>query len=95
MHDITPTPPRASGFEAVLGSSKFYSKGPDYRFVEPWLGRGLLTSDGARWASRRKLITPAFHFAVLADFLKIMNEQAKGRGLVWHIFYPVLAFINM
>ena len=30
-----------------------------------------------KWHSRRKLLTPAFHFRVLDDFLLVMNEQAE------------------
>ena len=32
-------------------------------------------SDGAKWSSRRKIITPTFHFDILNDFLVIMNEN--------------------
>ncbi|KFB40677.1 AGAP013305-PA-like protein [Anopheles sinensis] len=47
-----------------------------YDFMVPWLGTGLVTSAGAKWAQRRKIITPTFHFKILEDFLVIMNHQA-------------------
>lgn len=68
---------KAKGFETVLSSNKFLSKGPDYIFMRPWLGLGLLTSDGGKWHSRRKMLTPTFHFKILEDFLVIMNEQSQ------------------
>ena len=67
----------AKGYETILSSNKHITKGPDYKFLHPWLGLGLLTSDGAKWHSRRKMLTPAFHFKILEDFLVVMNEQTK------------------
>uniref|UniRef100_A0A2M4AQ83 Putative cytochrome n=1 Tax=Anopheles triannulatus TaxID=58253 RepID=A0A2M4AQ83_9DIPT len=46
-----------------------------YDFMMPWLGSGLVVSTGAKWAQRRKVITPTFHFKILEDFLVIMNHQ--------------------
>jgi len=36
-----------------------------------------LISDGEKWAARRKLITPTFHYDILNDFLVVMNENAQ------------------
>ncbi|XP_061440380.1 cytochrome P450 4V2 [Rhineura floridana] len=63
--------------EVVLSSSKHITKSSSYKFLQPWLGTGLLTSTGGKWRSRRKMLTPTFHFAILADFLEVMNEQAS------------------
>ncbi|XP_064457757.1 cytochrome P450 4V2-like [Ornithodoros turicata] len=61
--------------EAVLNCSTNLKKPVLYSLLHPWLGSGLLTSFGSQWRSRRKLLTPAFHFRILEDFLPIMNEQ--------------------
>ncbi|KAM9382051.1 cytochrome P450 4V2 [Phaethornis superciliosus] len=61
--------------EVILNSSKHIEKSYMYTFLHPWLGTGLLTSTGDKWRSRRKMITPTFHFTILTDFLEVMNEQ--------------------
>ncbi|KFQ21330.1 Cytochrome P450 4V2, partial [Merops nubicus] len=63
--------------EAILNSSKHIEKSYLYTFLQPWLGTGLLTSTGGKWRSRRKMITPTFHFTILTDFLDVMNEQGS------------------
>ncbi|XP_004610396.1 cytochrome P450 4V2 [Sorex araneus] len=67
----------AENVETILTSSKQIDKSFMYKFLEPWLGLGLLTSTGKKWRSRRKMLTPTFHFTILEDFLDIMNEQAN------------------
>ncbi|KAK7081204.1 Cytochrome P450 4V2 [Halocaridina rubra] len=66
----------ARAVEEVLRDSKILDKSPDYNFLHPWLGKGLLTSTGQKWHSRRKLLTPAFHFKILEDFMDIFNSQS-------------------
>ncbi|XP_066505317.1 cytochrome P450 4V7 [Hoplias malabaricus] len=66
----------AETIEPVLSSSRHLDKSSSYRFLQPWLGTGLLTSTGDKWRSRRKMLTPTFHFSILTDFLDVMNEQS-------------------
>ncbi|XP_070264327.1 cytochrome P450 4V2-like isoform X1 [Myotis yumanensis] len=68
---------KAETIEVILTSSKQIDKSYLYTFLKPWLGLGLLTSTGNKWRSRRKMLTPSFHFTILEDFLDVMNEQAN------------------
>ncbi|XP_014387727.1 PREDICTED: cytochrome P450 4V2 [Myotis brandtii] len=68
---------KAETIEVILTSSKQIDKSHLYRFLEPWLGLGLLTSTGNKWRSRRKMLTPTFQFTILKEFLDVMNEQAN------------------
>ncbi|XP_046392776.1 cytochrome P450 4c3 isoform X2 [Ischnura elegans] len=63
--------------EIILSSNKHIDKSPDYDYLHPWLGTGLLTSAGKKWHSRRKILTPAFHFRILDDFIDVFWEQSQ------------------
>lgn len=63
--------------ETILSSSKQLDKGFFYNMLKPWLGDGLLISKGGKWHTRRKLLTPSFHFAILTSFVDVFNEQAE------------------
>lgn len=63
--------------EAVLSSNTILDKTFVYHFLNEWFKAGLITSTGAKWKKRRKLLTPAFHFRILEDFLPVINEQAS------------------
>ncbi|XP_052565926.1 cytochrome P450 4d1 [Culex pipiens pallens] len=62
--------------QTVLGSQKYLDKSTEYDFIRPWLGDGLLTSSGRKWHSRRKIITPTFHFKILEQFVEIFDQQS-------------------
>ena len=69
----------SEGFRVIMDNQKYSNKGKEvYALVKPFLGEGLITSNGTKWHDRRKLLTPAFHFRILRDFMSVMNEQARG-----------------
>ncbi|XP_032682980.1 cytochrome P450 4C1-like [Odontomachus brunneus] len=63
--------------EVILNNTKHLEKGPLYDILRPWLNDGLLTSTGAKWHSRRKMLTPTFHFSILQEFTNILIEEGK------------------
>ncbi|XP_063230002.1 cytochrome P450 4C1-like [Bacillus rossius redtenbacheri] len=66
-----------SSCEAILSSQEALDKALNYRFLFPWIGRGLLTSTGAKWRKHRKIITPTLHFNMLEGFVDTMNSKAR------------------
>lgn len=48
-----------------------------YGLIIDWLGEGLLISNGAKWHRNRHLLTPAFHFDILKQYMKINNEATN------------------
>lgn len=63
--------------EAILSNTKYNDKSTDYNFLIPWIGTGLLISTGQKWHQRRKIITPAFHFKILEQFVEIMEKHGE------------------
>lgn len=67
---------RAKDAERILGSSKHTNKGVLYNVIHPFLKTGLLTSAGEKWLTRRRMLTPAFHFEILKEFLEVFSAES-------------------
>lgn len=63
--------------EEILSKTKFMDKGHTYDVLKSWIPDGLLTSTGAKWEKRRKVLSTAFHFEMLEKHVTTMNEKAK------------------
>lgn len=64
-------PNRAHEIEFLFNSAKYTEKSFLYAFLHPMIGVGLLCSDSKKWSHRRRILTPAFHFNILQQFLSI------------------------
>lgn len=60
--------------QIILSSPRYIEKSMEYQFVKPWLNEGLLISTGKKWYERRKIITPAFHFKILEQFVEVFDR---------------------
>ncbi|XP_069959767.1 cytochrome P450 4C1-like isoform X2 [Cherax quadricarinatus] len=67
----------ATAVEVILRSQKHLDKSHDMELAYPFLGLSLLTSTGSHWQTRRKLLTPAFHFKILEQFVDVFNKQSN------------------
>ncbi|KAG5876288.1 hypothetical protein JTB14_032515 [Gonioctena quinquepunctata] len=89
----------AEEFEAVAATMKNIEKAPIYTFLERWLGDGLLRSTGTKWQTRRKILTPAFHFTILQQFVTVFNNETdrlvdvlkKEVGKSWTNIVPLIS----
>ncbi|XP_007944894.1 cytochrome P450 4A11-like [Orycteropus afer afer] len=48
-----------------------------YRFMEPWIGRGLLLLNGQTWFQHRRMLTPAFHYDILKPYVELMADSVR------------------
>lgn len=65
--------------QTILTSKTNMKKPIVYNFIVSWLGEhNILTATGASWRFKRRLMTPAFHFRVLSDYLSTFNNNATA-----------------
>ncbi|XP_073342213.1 cytochrome P450 4T8 [Pagrus major] len=57
-----------------------------YRFIESWIGEGLLVSKGQKWFRHRRLLTPGFHYDVLKPYIKLMSDSTKTMLDKWESY---------
>ncbi|KAJ3659325.1 hypothetical protein Zmor_011019 [Zophobas morio] len=75
LHYVVPNILHPADFELILSNPQHMEKSIFYNVFHNWLGTGLLTSRGKKWLNRRKILTPAFHFNILQQFVDVFNKQ--------------------
>ncbi|XP_074077610.1 cytochrome P450 4A11-like [Macrotis lagotis] len=48
-----------------------------YRFLTPWIGKGLLILNGPAWFQHRRLLTPGFHSDILKPYVLLMADSVR------------------
>nr|XP_040043184.1 cytochrome P450 4F3 [Gasterosteus aculeatus aculeatus] len=54
-----------------------------YGHLRPWLGQSLLLCNGEEWSRRRRLLTPAFHFDILKNYVAKFNTSTNTLHDKW------------
>lgn len=63
--------------QALCSAKQLLQKTSDYRVFENWLCEGLFTSGVEKWTHRRKMITPAFNYGMIKQFMNVFEHQAR------------------
>ncbi|KAI7815057.1 cytochrome p450 [Rhyzopertha dominica] len=69
---------RPDDVELVVANTQNITKSLMYKPLWGWLNTGLLTSGGKKWHTRRKILTPAFHFSILQQFTDTFIQQTEN-----------------
>ncbi|XP_025073480.1 cytochrome P450 4C1-like [Pogonomyrmex barbatus] len=64
--------------EVILRSTTHIEKSFLYKPFQNAVNTGLFTSGGTKWRSRRKILTPTFHFAVLQQFADTIIKKGEN-----------------
>ncbi|EDW70694.1 probable cytochrome P450 312a1 [Drosophila virilis] len=63
--------------QALCSAQQLLQKTSDYRVFENWLCEGVFTSGIEKWMHRRKIISPAFNYGMIKQFVNIYERQAR------------------
>jgi len=63
--------------EVLVAKASAFHKDRGTEMMRPLLGRGLLTSEDEQHRRQRRALQPAFHKASVAEYAKVMAEEAR------------------
>jgi cytochrome P450 len=53
------------------------------KLIEPLLGKGILTSEGAVWRRQRRIMSPAFDHRSILSYTPVVTEEAEETARRW------------
>ncbi|WAL97768.1 cytochrome P450 [Streptomyces sp. Je 1-369] len=68
---------------AMLKSPEYVVGGPLWDTLEVLLGKGVATSNGKLHRRQRRMMQPAFRPERIADYAKVMEEEARATAARW------------
>ncbi|KAH8376515.1 hypothetical protein KR200_011352 [Drosophila serrata] len=63
--------------QALSNAKQLLQKTNDYAVFEDYLHEGLFTSNAEKWMHRRKIIMPAFNYAMIKQFVVVFEKQSR------------------
>jgi cytochrome P450 len=69
--------------EMLVTQSRSFGKGLVFQRVRPYLGNGLITSDGEFHRRQRRSLQPAFHRERIAEYITAMMQVADEQTSEW------------
>jgi cytochrome P450 len=64
-------------------NARNYVKGPDYQWLRPLIGDGILVSEGELWTRQRRLLAAEFREREVARFLPLFHAELDRLGQRW------------
>jgi len=72
----------------ILNQPDVWVRGPQYRNMQPAIGRGLLSTDGPDWRHRRSLLNPLFRSERLRQVIDITQACLRSQLDDWEQTHP-------
>lgn len=63
--------------DVVLNSAACLNKGDSYKYIQEFLGNGLITSQATEWRHHRKLLNPSFSYILTGKYTPIFNKHIR------------------
>ncbi|MEV4560807.1 cytochrome P450 [Kitasatospora sp. NPDC049285] len=75
--------------QVLVGEARSFHKGRLFDKARPFLGNGVMLSDGDFHLRQRRLVQPAFHRQRIEGYVRIMAEGAAATADSWRAGRPV------